>query len=933
MSIPGSANPLLLASAAEAGAYSISRSVRLNSADSAYFSRTPASSGNRKTWTWAGWVKRSALGGTRAMFGVAAGSVEAFDFNSSDNLRFYTIGGSGALLASTAVFRDTSAWMHLVLSVDTTQATASNRTKIYVNGAQITQFGSSTYPAQNYDTFINNNNIHYIGDRGAGLQPFDGYLADIHFIDGQALDPTSFGEFDDNGIWQPIAYSGTYGTNGFHLPFADNSTAAALGTDTSGNGNNWTPTNLSVSTAYFSVSPVPSEPQDAFNGITSNYAYGGSTTVFTLNPSVAVVGGRIDMMGRIGPNYTYKAITNAGTFTLSEIGAWPGVGGTYGQQYSVTNGSITSLLGVQVETAAGNWTLAGVQVTGNPSVVGNQLLVIPFAAPSTDSFVDVPTNGTETDTGVGGEVRGNYCTFNPLKVLGSTATFSNGNLDISTTSTGFPAGVGTIGVATGKWYFEVTPTGGSGRPQIGVCKDSDSPNSNGIGGSAGAYIYESDAFKANNHTFTSYGATFTTNDVIGVGLDLDAGTITFYKNGVSQGQAYSGLSGTFFPVVSEPDNAASITASANFGQRPFAYTAPSGFKALCTANLPSPVITKPSTVMDVKLYTGNGSTQTISGLEFSPDFVWIKCRNLGHYHELQDAVRGFGSGKNLESNTTTAEGANNDGYVDSVTSNGFVVTAGSGTGVNGNSYVAWAWDAGSSTVTNTQGSISSQVRANASAGFSIVTYTGTGSNGTVGHGLGIAPSFYVVKARSVSGESWIVYHSGAGMKFGVLNATNAFDSNTSTIWNNTAASSTVFSLGNNTAVNGNGTTYVSYLFAPVAGYSSFGSYTGNGSADGPFIYTGFRPKWVMIKGSSFVSNWNILDAARDPYNLQSNRLRPNLSNAEESSPSGTFAICWDALSNGFKLRGGSGTNDVNQTSETLIYAAFAESPFQYARAR
>jgi len=221
--------------------------------------------------------------------------------------------------------------------------------------------------------------------------------------------------------------------------------------------------------------------------------------------------------------------------------------------------------------------------------------------------------------------------------------------------------------------------------------------------------------------------------------------------------------------------------------------------------------------------------------------------------------------------------------------------------------------------------LTSSVRANATAGFSIVTYTGTGSNATVGHGLGVAPQFYVVKSRSTSGESWIVYHAGAGMKYGVLNATNTFDSNTSTIWNNTAASSTVFSLGNNTAVNGNGTTYVAYLFAPVVGYSSFGSYTGNGSADGPFVYTGFRPRWILFKRSNSTSNWAIMDAGRDPYNLSTDALFPDLSNAESTGES------LDILSNGFKLR--MTASWANVSSGTFIYAAFAESPFQYARAR
>jgi len=232
------------------------------------------------------------------------------------------------------------------------------------------------------------------------------------------------------------------------------------------------------------------------------------------------------------------------------------------------------------------------------------------------------------------------------------------------------------------------------------------------------------------------------------------------------------------------------------------------------------------------------------------------------------------------------------------------------------------------------GSITSTVRANASAGFSIVTYTGNGSSAqTVGHGLGIAPQFLVVKARSATGESWIVYHAGAGMKYGVLNATNAFDSNTGTIWNSTAPTSSVFSLGNNTAVNGNGTTYVCYAFAPVAGYSSFGSYTGNGSSDGPFVYTGFKIRFLLVKLSSSAGNpWLIFDSARSTYNVVGNKLAPNSSVAENDASIGTSTQnTVDFLSNGFKLR--TSNEGTNGSTNTYIYAAFAESPFAYARAR
>ena len=230
------------------GGYEIERSLRFNRADSANLSRTPSIASNRKTWTWAGWVKMSGLGPNQYIFNTGGGlPIDGFAFTANNNIKYRSYNGTSEViqLITTQVFRDASAWYHIVFAMDTTQATESNRLKLYVNGTQVTTFSSQRYGSQNYDTNINNTAPHLIGTY-AGLDYLDSYLADIHLIDGQALDPTSFGEFDTNGVWQPIAYEGTYGTNGFHLPFSDNSTAAALGTDTSGNGNTWTVNNLSV---------------------------------------------------------------------------------------------------------------------------------------------------------------------------------------------------------------------------------------------------------------------------------------------------------------------------------------------------------------------------------------------------------------------------------------------------------------------------------------------------------------------------------------------------------------------------------------------------------------------------------------------------------------------------------------------------------------
>jgi hypothetical protein len=790
MSIIGS-NILAGASGqAAGGGYAISRSLRFNSADSAYLNRTPASAGNLKTWTWAGWVKRSKLGSTQSIFGATSDNYVSFytllRFTGNNSLYINDTNGGGR--QTTAVYRDLSAWMHIVVALDTTQAVGADRLKLYVNNSLPAYSGAD--PELDANWIIGSANPHYvnaIATPGAtyGQELGDHYLADIHFINGQALDPTSFGEFDDNGIWQPKAYTGTYGTNGFHLDFADNSsnTATTLGKDTSGNGNNWTPNNLSVT------------------------------------------------------------------------------------------------------AGAGN-----------------------------DSLVDVPTNGAETDTGVGGEVRGNYATLNPLwfYAAANTGVVRNGNLEYEGPGAAWGSRYSTVGVSSGKWYFEASPTTSGPTFMVGVVTEASSEHVGNTG-----FAYYQNGNKYNYGSASSYGATYTTGDIIGVALDLDAGTIAFYKNGTSQGTAFTGIAAnTYYPGIS----GYATTGVVNFGQRPFAYTAPSGFKALNTANLPAPVVTKPSDLFDVKLYTGNGSTQTISGLGFSPDLVWLKGRSVAYSHQLYDQVRG--AGKLLNSNLTSAESTVTDNLT-AFTSAGFSLGSDAGTNQSSASYVAWAWDAGSSTVTNTQGSISSQVRANASAGFSVVSVPGyTYPTKTAGHGLGVEPHFIITKNRGVS-NPWIIYHKSAGADTYFQFDTGAGYTGVAGVWS--GVTSTVFPL--NSGVNQQ-TDIVAYCFAPVSGYSSFGSYTGNGSADGPFVYTGFRPRWVMIKrATGDADDWQIRDTSRSPYNTMQETLFANLSNAEVTLTDRNT----DNLSNGFKLRGTDPEN--NASGATYIYAAFAEHPFQYARAR
>ena len=452
--------------------------------------------------------------------------------------------------------------------------------------------------------------------------------------------------------------------------------------------------------------------------------------------------------------------------------------------------------------------------------------------------------------------------------------------------------------------------------------------------------------KQHNNTETSYGSAFSTTDVGMCAVDLDNAKIWWGKNGTwfasgnpatGANAAFTDVAGTVFPAVFGPDGSVNCTCVLNAGARPFAYTAPSGFKALCTANLPAPLVTKPNTVMDVVLYTGTGSSLTLpyasstpTSIAFTPDLVWIKGRSGATDHALYDAVRDVQ--KDLVSNSTAAETTQSTGLT-AFGTNTFTIGSLAKLNTSSATYAAWCWDAGSSTVTNTQGSITSSVRANATAGFSVVTYTGAGNTAsTVGHGLGVAAQLIIIKNRT-DADDWAVYHQSITNDYYLNLNSTAARSNSVNMWNDTSPTSTVFSLGAAggsdavNRVNKSGQNYVAYCFAPVVGYSNAFSITGNGSTDGPMCYLGFRPRLIIYKRTDTSGdNWFLHDTARDTYNVLTGRLFPNTSGAES-----TNINVMDVLSNGFKLR----TNDTswNASGGTYVGFAWAESPFQYARAR
>jgi hypothetical protein len=683
--------------------------------------------------------------------------------------------------------------------------------KLYINGIQVTALSTATYPAQNSSGYINSINLlHTIGNAASNLsQNFDGYMAEVNFIDGQALTPTSFGELDVNtGVWIPKAYTGTYGTNGFNLKFSD----------------------IALTTS-------------------SNTGLG-------------------------------KDFANSNYWTTNDI--------------SVTSGS------------------------------------------TYDAMTDSPTNTSETI--------GNYATLNPLNKP-TNIVLANGNLQATNT-------VGTIEnvrstIPTDNtysyWEWVATTVGSSLRIEIGgILSTANVSNTSYLSNSTGAFSATWDVglkVDVNGSRVYSNGSdNLVANDIIQFAYDKSTGKLwiglnnTWYNSGnpvAGTGNVTTLTAVSIFPAVMVNGGGGTNSIHANFGQRPFKYTPPTGFKRLNTFNLPTPTIgsteaTLASKFMDITLYIGNGTNQSIGNSGFQPDLVWIKNRTSATDHAIYDSVRG--ATKQLSSNTTGVETTELTGLT-SFNTVGFSVGSIAAVNTNGNNYIAWQWRAGAAPVTITGGTIQSTVSVNTTSGFSVVSYTGNGNAGaTIGHGLGVAPKMIIVKNRSNAGNNWPVYTAMVGNASTLfLSSTSLIDTGTS-YWNNTNPTSSVFSVGTSSGMNGNTQTYIAYAWAEIDGFSKFNSYIGNANADGPFVYTGFRPEFILIKCSSTTGNWAMFNSAANTSNPVINELLANTSAAENSIASNDI----DFLSNGFKLRSTNG--DINASTATYIYAAFAEFPTKYANA-
>lgn len=814
MGVPGSAN-LLLAAGSGAEAYQLEHALRFDSGRSTYlYKNGPVSITDGKKFTVSVWVKRAKLGANQCIMGGSPASTLWGDlkFQSDDRLvfrQYHTSGGPSLYAITTnAQYRDTSAWYHIVVEFDSTQSTSSNRVKLYVNGEQITSFQNASYPGQNYTNFLHTGNYAVGIGRLYNFKTdyFDGYMSELHYIDGTAYSASEFGEYNDNGQWVPKEVSGlTYGSKGTYLKF-DPSAANGIGHNHAGSVH-WDVANHEETTSsslnYDPVSDTPTKN-------TSNW-----NRNFSTNQSNS------HQLGTLTLKYSDQRATQGGNLTRGGYATGPlNIGGKY--YWECRQGS--------------SW--------------GGQ-------------------NGCATYAGFG-----------------------------------VPRQTGNISTSISQWIWYGLLWKGTGRGQSS---------------STSATIY----WNGSSQSTITLSNDWRPGRVAGIAIDTTASTsnVKLYVDGtlVGTGSFNFGslpedarLLQIYTAIASQPNQFCYL----NAGSQPFQYTPPSGHVAPNTYNIPEPTIKNPGEYFNAVAYTGNGGTKSITGVGFQPDLVIIKDRTRAGNWSWQDSVRG--SYRTLDSNTAQPENtSSNIDFFSSFNSDGFTVkyTASNGfnyeeTNKSGDQYVAYCW------------------KKSATAGFDIVTYTGNGTAGrTVSHSLGVKPSMMIVKCRSTT-ASWQVYHRYMGATKVMWLDQNQAANTSSVRWNNTEPTSSVFTVGTDGGMNQNGATYVAYLWAEVEGYSRFGDYEANGnSTHGPFVYTGFKPRFIMVKDQEAAGEWYVKDTARSTYNPDNKALKMNLNDSD--SDNSIYQM--DIYSNGFKIR--TSNTSINNNSKRYIYMAFAEDPFKYATAR
>ena len=859
-------NNALIGAAGQGGdaLYQIDRSLRFNSGDSSYLNRTPSSAGNRRTYTFSCWAKRSKLTAESNIF--HANSASWFRFESTDKIYFWHNGSTAVY--TDAVFRDPSAWYHLVLAVDTSQSTASNRVKIYVNGVQQTLSG--TQPSQNAETGFNNNIAHYIGSQGAsGSNAFNGYLTEIHSVDGQQLAASDFGEYDDNNVWQPKAFDGTHGpllnqsqnwSSGSYSGTTPNSgygvanafKGSSFPGDSFGAGNQW---------GFFPGSATLTLPAAITLTATSTVEfYTWHNTGSTGNITVTCSNGSVAVTPVDNANIASTVVSNP---------------------YSTFGASITA---ITVNSSGSDWTaLAGIVVDGKLLVDSN------VTVPNNSFYLKFADNSSDAALGTDSSGLSNTWTVNNLSALGSGLSNATSYFDTVTW--------------TGDGSSSRAITGLQFQPDFVWIKQRSASRAHALFDSvrgANKRLQSSTTNAETTHTdqltaFSSNGFTVGNNNTVNV----SSGTYVAWcwKAGSSNTSVSAGgLNSSIY------NQSQTWSSSTYFNANGYAFYNSGGSAAQLFDNVES----GPGSNGDFPLPV-NGGTFTLTFSQFSSaTTVELEVEGTGNALKINGSFVTIPSGSPVTatynvSGLTTIEwlynGGSNYCYVGSIKVDGIKLV-----------------DSGVS-VTNVP-SIASTTRANNSSGFSIVSYTGNSSIGqTVAHGLSTAPELIIVKNRDYS-DRWGVFHTsvGGGNTL-VLNSTTVPTGGTG-VWGNTSPDSSVFTISNDPEANRSGSDYIAYCFAPVAGFSKFGSYTGNGSATGPVITTGFKPKFVLLRNISRAEHWIIYDSVRGNF---TSYLLPNDGSAE-----GSFTQPVIALADGFQL---GDTRDLhNRSGDTYIYAAFAGTP-------
>jgi hypothetical protein len=892
-----------------------------------YLSKAITPSSTTAALTISFWVKLGNIpsGYNRNIFSSGTSGSDSGNItydNSSDEAYIRFQDTSSFTAFTTQKLRDFSAWYHIVYRFDA----ANQYVKVYVNGSE----HSNTTIATSARTSFGATSPMQIGryadgpTGGYGNNYWDGYLADWNMLFGTSLGPDSFGRTNDDGVWVPedlsSLTSNQYGALGNRLVF---DSSAGLGDDTAPTGGTHASAN-DFTASGFDTAEVRKYSEDlsldasstesathvferAFDNNTSTIATNNEVTgSFTFNPNPAI-------------SYSSSVkvrVNDSGGSPTATIGS---------TSVNLTANSLTTVVSGSGSFGAGGDALVIANTVSNPQLcqieVDGTVLV-----DNTDNDVDYKDTPTS-----------NYATWNRLSALPANVTFTDANLRIGTiASQAWTPGYLTFGPfecgKPGKYYFEMNDDEATG---VKTCNFGVTDNLNITWSdwwwNTGNTLswYPENGLMYRNGTGIAFGSASTSTGKA-MAINFEAGTIDAYNGGTLVGSltSLSGssalVSGKQYYIVAATSNSSSTTMPFNFGQMPFIFTPPTGYSALETNNLTEPTIKNGKDHFDTVTYTGSSSAKTVTGLEFQPDLIWFKSTSHSTSHALFDSVRGTSAGY-LMSDDGGAEETSN-GTLTSFNSDGFttgVPVSNEYNNGSGRNYVAWCWKAGGAAVSNGNGSITSSVSANTDAGFSIVSYTGTGSAATIGHGLNSPPECILVKNRDSSAD-WAVYHVGLDAtapedKYIVLN-TDAAVVDAVDRWNDTAPTSTVFTVGNALQTNG-ADDMIAYCWHSVEGYSKFGKYAGNDNADGPFVYTGFRPAMIILKSIGLGYDWFIWDTTRDTSNPSDTTLKPDLTQDETTASSPTQTI--DILSNGFKIR----DNRQNNQLTDYLYCAWAENPF------